>query len=167
MAEASQQDLQGRAAVGVVEQVHLVGHHAAELVEPVAALAQQAIRLLAGADQDVQVREPGAGTVQIPHGQRDPDAKRPGQLLQLPVLLAGQRSKRHDVDALLAGHGLLEQGDHGDERLAAGRRHSAHDRVALGGHGRGLDLARVELVEALGLEALQDPRVQRQVCDAH
>ncbi|ERH02740.1 MAG: hypothetical protein J07HN6_00780 [Halonotius sp. J07HN6] len=159
-AEFGEGDLQRRPAVGAVDEVDLVGDDTGEVVKPRRVVAHQRVDLLAGGDDDVAAGQPLAAGVVV--AGRDAD-REPLFLpaFELGLLLAGEGTKRDDVEGGPAAVDRRQHGEFGDQRLPAGGRHGGDEACAVGDAGLdGLGLGWVQLLDPLAGELVGDPRRQ-------
>jgi hypothetical protein len=151
-AQLRQGNLQGWAAPGVVDEVDLVGDDAGQVVDPVGAVSQQGVHLLAGGDDDVAVTEPALVALEVARRHGGLDA-RVLEALELGVFLARERPQRDDVKRRAAVVHRREHRHRGDERLTAGSGYRRHQRLALGDASLdGLALWGVQFLDAVALD---------------
>jgi len=74
-AEMCERDFQGRAAIGLAQQVYLVDDDTADIVDPARAVADRRIDLFAGGDDDIVVGQLGGRRVVIPRCNPDIDTR--------------------------------------------------------------------------------------------
>ncbi len=166
--EFRQRDFERRATMGVVNEVDFVGDDAGEVIDPLRAVPDERVHLLARGDDDVLRGEPIAVAVVVSGRDADGDAVL-FELLELLFLLAGERAERDDVERFAAAGDARKHGEFGDERLSAGGRNAGDDALAVG-YPR-LDRFRlwgVEFLDSLCLKMFGNAvRQARQIGDVH
>ncbi len=167
-AEFGERDFERGTAMGVVDEVHFVGDDTGEVVDPLRAVSDERVDLLARGDDDVLRGEPIAVALVVPRGDADGDAVL-FELLELLLFLAGERSKGDDVEGFATTGDARQHGEFRDERLPAGGRDAGDDALAVGDtcFDR-FRLRRVEFLDTLRVEVFGNAvRQPRQVGDVH
>src|SRR5208282_4616346 len=101
LSEPREAHLEGRAALGVSHEVHLVRDDHAQPIEPGGPTAKESVGLLARSDEDVELLETVRRKVEIP--DRDPDLEpQLRELLELLRFLVRERPQRNEVEARTA-----------------------------------------------------------------
>src|SRR5438445_5014722 len=101
--------------------MHFVGYDHAEPLKPVCAVTEEGVCSLGGRDDDVEFLKRGVDRVVVAdrNANLDPEGL---EILEGLVLLCRECAQRDDIQALPTAEDGGEDGEVGDEGLAAGRR---------------------------------------------
>ena len=166
LAQLRKRHLQRRPTVRIVDEMHFVGYDHAEPLEPVCAVTEEGVCALGGCDDDVEFLEGRVDRIVVADRNANLDSEGL-EIFEGVVLFCRECTQWDDIQALPTAENGGEDGEVGDEGLAAGRRDREDEIFAEQGRPDRVRLRRIELLDPLFLQDLHDSGIEPEVRDTH